>query len=131
MVSIVEERALSKLEENLKVVYEKIGKKYYEENKNDLKDISYQQYFEEIKKVNEERNKLEVQKLALQGKKRCSNCQAIVSLESKFCNMCGEKMVEIVMPEKKQETNPVRRCAECGTELEEDAMFCPNCGRKY
>ena len=31
MASITEERALSKIEENLKTVYEKIGKKYYEE----------------------------------------------------------------------------------------------------
>lgn len=95
MASITEERALSKIEENLKIAYEKIGKKYYEENKSDLRDISYQQYFEEIKKINEERNKLELQKLAMQGKKRCLNCQAIISIESKFCNMCGQKMEEM------------------------------------
>ena len=131
MASIMEERTLLKVEEKIKAVYEKIGKKYYEENRSDLRDISYQQYFEEIKKVNEERKKLELQKLAMQGKKRCLNCQAIVSIESKFCNMCGQKMEEIVIPEEKQETVSVRRCSECGTELEVDAMFCPNCGRKY
>ena len=114
MALITEERALSKIEENLKTEYEKIGKKYYE-----------------IKKINEERNKLELQKLAMQGKKRCLNCQAIVSIESKFCNMCGQKMEEIAIPEEKQETISVKRCSECGTELEADAMFCPNCGRKY
>ena len=131
MALITEERALSKIEENLKTEYEKIGKKYYEENKSDLRDISYQQYFEEIKKINEERNKLELQKLAMQGKKRCLNCQAIVSIESKFCNMCGQKMEEIAIPEEKQETISVKRRSECGTELEADATFCPNCGRKY
>ena len=131
MALITEERALSKIEENLKTEYEKIGKKYYEENKSDLRDISYQQYFEEIKKIKEERNKLELQKLAMQGKKRCLNCQAIVSIESKFCNMCGQKMEEIAIPEEKQETISVKRCSECGNELEADAMFCPNCGRKY
>ena len=56
-------------------------KKYYEENKSDLRDISYQQYFEEIKKINEERNKLELQKLAMQGKKRCLNCQASIGVQ--------------------------------------------------
>lgn len=81
MALITEERALSKIEENLKTEYEKIGKKYYEENKSDLRDISYQQYFEEIKKINEERNKLELQKLAMQGKKRCLNCQASIGVQ--------------------------------------------------
>ena len=36
MASITEERALSKIEESLKTVYEKIGKKYYEEFMDEL-----------------------------------------------------------------------------------------------
>lgn len=131
MATIMEERTRTMIETNLKKAYEEIGKIYYQKNKTNLDDNSYQHYFEEIEKLNMERDKLESRTLMLQGKKRCPHCQTIVPIESKFCNMCGEKLPEVKMPEEKKEIPDVRKCADCGTVLEADAMFCPNCGKKY
>lgn len=130
MSSMTEERVVLKLDERLKVVYEEIGKKYYNENmESDPGDTVYQKLFEEIKKVIQEKNSLEEKKLALHGKKRCASCQNIVTIESKFCNMCGAKLpdVEVV---KEERVSTVRKCSGCGSVLENDAIFCSDCGRK-
>lgn len=130
MGSITEERIALKLDDRLKAIYEEIGKKFYSENKErELQDELYQKLFEEIKKNLKERNALEEKKLALQGKKRCISCQSIVTIESKFCNMCGAKLPEVeAVSEEKVST--VRKCTGCGNLLEEEAVFCSNCGRK-
>lgn len=130
MGSIIQERTMAMIETNLKKVYEEIGKKYYEDNKDNLNNDSYQQYFREIEKIESEKEKIESRKLMLQGRRKCQYCQAIVPIESKFCNMCGEKMPEIKVPEKEIEGSDIRKCMNCGNTLETDAMFCPNCGRK-
>lgn len=52
----------------------------------------------------------------------CPNCQATISLGSKFCPECGTKL-EMVKPKAKF-------CPECGAKAVEGMKFCSECGHK-
>lgn len=128
-----EEKKLEmKLEEKLKVAFEELGRRYYSSNiNNGTFEGEYQDLLEEISNIFSQKNMLEDKVLAKQGKRRCRKCQTIVTMESRFCNMCGEKLEELLVSvEKEKECIEVKKCSECGTELEADAIFCPNCGQK-
>ena len=49
---------------------------------------------------------------------KCTNCNAEIDDNAKFCTECGTKTEMHIF------------CANCGTKLEEGAMFCSNCGEK-
>lgn len=132
MSSMVETRITLKLDEQLKSIYEKIGEIFYEEtDDNKVENTLYQELFAEIRKILDEKNLLEDKQLAMQGKKRCRLCQNVLPIESKFCNMCGDKLPEVeTITVENAETN-INKCLGCGNTLEADAIFCPNCGRKH
>lgn len=128
-----EEKSLEmKLDDQLKVLFEELGRRYYGENTNkELEEGIYQDLFIKIDDIYNEKNRLEAKVLAKQGKRKCRKCQTLVILESRFCNMCGEKLEElpedvVVFDESVKE----KVCSKCGTKLESDAIFCPNCGQK-
>lgn len=127
MASIVEERVKAKYEEQLKQMYAQIGMTYYEDMKDKEVDASYIELFASIKKT---KAIYDEEVLLPQGKRRCTNCQSVVALESKFCNMCGERLPEVVPVIKPEVIPNPNKCINCGTILEKDAMFCPNCGKK-
>lgn len=129
-----EERIRSKMYEKLKSTYQQIGKKFYEENKDsEPADAEYAELFAAIKQVEKEQELIEVRKLMMQGKRRCDKCQNIIPLESRFCNMCGEKLEPLTIGEEETDSSAeanVRKCPNCGMQLEADAVFCMNCGTK-
>lgn len=128
MGSMTEERIRVKLEEQLSEIYQQIGKTFYEEMKDvEIVGDTYRELFVTAKKINDT---LDESMLTQQGKKRCAKCQAIVALESRFCNMCGEKLPEVTQAVNQDSVPQINKCSGCGTELEEDAVFCPNCGKK-
>lgn len=53
----------------------------------------------------------------------CQACGAQLSVEQKFCHVCGSEVVKPVA----EETRPAF-CPTCGKELNEGQNFCPNCG---
>lgn len=50
----------------------------------------------------------------------CSNCNAQVLVDSKFCNECGSKIESISST----------FCNECGSQMEKGSKFCSKCGTK-
>lgn len=127
---IEQEKEILKIEEKIRRGYEQIGLKFFRENSNDLQDISYQKYFEEIRNLEEEKSKLEDCNLIMQGKRRCPLCRMILPLDSRFCNMCGKKLENIEVEQENMKQPIIRKCWNCNTELDEDAVFCANCGKK-
>ncbi|MCM1189696.1 MAG: zinc ribbon domain-containing protein [bacterium] len=129
-----EQRLLEKRYEKIKSIYEKIGKKFYEENKDsEPADTAYAELFAAIRQIDREEELQEIRKLMASGKRRCNSCQEIISLDSKFCNMCGAKLEALDIEEDgtaQAAKAEVRRCPNCGMELEADAVFCMNCGTK-
>ncbi len=71
-------------------LYEKLGKKYYDEHKNE--DL------EEIKEITA--CKLRIKEISddimlLKGGSACPNCGALVKTGSMYCSACGEKIEDI------------------------------------
>lgn len=132
MGAIGENRLETKLDNELRSAYEKLGKSFYEKNTNlDIKG-AYPEEFEQIERLLEEKRNMEVKMLAKQGKRKCSNCSNILVLESKFCNMCGERLEEISIDLYQSSVSSVAipKCSGCGEVLDKDAIFCSNCGKK-
>lgn len=137
MGATADDRVYNKLDTELRDIYLEIGKTYYAEHKGKTSNEQYKDLFERVLKLETEKNNLELRKLAQQGKRRCPACKSILTLESRFCNMCGEKLPDLPSfdnkDEKKEEEEnevKIRKCSTCGMELEEGAAFCPNCGTK-
>lgn len=128
MGSLTEERVALKMEEQLKEAYQQIGKIFYEDMEEvDVVGDSYKEFFDTVRRI---RNLMDEENLTRQGKKRCPKCKNTVPLESKFCNMCGEKLQETTPVVEEESAPRIVKCVECGTILENDAVFCPNCGKK-
>lgn len=74
----------------LSKLYEKLGKKYYEEHKDEddeaIKEITAAVL--RIKEISEEI-------MQKKGGKACPKCGALVKDGSKFCSACGEKIDDI------------------------------------
>ncbi len=124
-------RVESNLDNALKIAYEQLGKLYYEKNVNGNVPEEYRAAFDKITRVHEEKSMLEVKMLAKQGKRKCDSCFKTIPLESKFCNMCGNKLEP--MPEDilaAPKVNVLRTCTKCGVRLDDEAVFCTNCGAR-
>lgn len=132
MGAMVNDRVSGKFDERLQVLYLKIGKAYYNKNRDaKITDEEIKELFDQVEQVNTEKRNLEIKYLAKQGKKKCMACEHIVTLESRFCNMCGEKFDESSMSVPEDPAEPAqRKCQFCGEVLEADAVFCQNCGKK-
>jgi len=120
------------LEKELSNLYIEIGRIFYEEKKNSP-DVSskYENAFIEIKKIVEKYQKQEAEELAKQGLKRCPSCGEKVTLVSRFCNMCGVNLSNVVEVAVEMNSKPiVRKCRTCNTVLEKDSVFCTNCGQR-
>lgn len=77
-------------EAELLKLYEKLGRKYYEEHTEEdceeIKEITAVKL--RIKEINDDI-------MALKGGKACPKCGALVKSGSRFCSACGEKIDDI------------------------------------
>ena len=119
------------MENQKKECFEQIGKIYYEKYADKAAE-AMAETAELIAKINEletAEEELREQMRKIKGTIYCPNCNAEISENSKFCNVCGAK---IELPEKVQPVqSPTGKvCKNCGAALEEGQMFCVNCGTK-
>jgi len=71
-------------------LYEKLGKKYYQEHKEeDIEEIK------EITAVTLRIKEISEDIMALKGGVACPKCQALVKNGSKYCSACGAKIEDI------------------------------------
>ncbi len=82
-----------------------------------------------LKEIAERKETLLRKKLALQGQRMCENCGNVLSLDSLFCNKCGEKL-EPIQKADAQDATGGGFCSKCGAEIEEGSVFCIKCGNK-
>jgi ribosomal protein L40E len=105
-----------------------IGKKYYGEHEKDMgTGTIYEGEMENILKTEKQMAVVEKRKLAVQGLRKCTACGNVMSLDSVFCNKCGEKQGKLTS----EETMNSSICPECGAEREEGSVFCTMCGYKF
>ena len=87
---------------------------------------AYEEIFKALAQIEVDVDFTEKRKLAVQGLRKCDKCGFILTLDSAFCNKCGEKLGELFPA-----AEPVAKvCAQCGAPYEADAAFCTNCGNK-
>ena len=70
---------------------------------------------------------------ALNDKKRCPGCGAVVDLNAKFCPSCGAKMPASKQPEPEEAPEAPRAeyCPGCGALKQGEARFCAVCGQPF
>ena len=114
--------------------FQSLGEAYYEKNKG----TDSTEFAEELKNITELQSKahlLRQYRLNLEGKVRCENCNAIVTSESLFCNMCGKEIIKydfsslgVNAVASAQKGNEIAHCPNCGEEVIPGAKFCEKCG---
>ncbi len=77
-------------ESELLKLYEKLGRKYYEEHKDEESEE-----IKEITAVHLRLKEISDEIMNLKGGKACPKCGALVKSGSKFCSACGEKIDDI------------------------------------
>jgi|GEM_PF-2288565 len=67
---------------------------------------------------------------AMQLYRTCPTCGAMVTAESRFCNVCGASRPEPTRPSDKaaDTEQPMRRCSQCGAPVAPGQAFCMRCG---
>jgi RNA polymerase subunit RPABC4/transcription elongation factor Spt4 len=106
------------------VAGEDVGKVFAKECKNIDKIVS------EIEEMN---------KTVLYNKKlkKCDNCGEIISLDSSYCDNCGDKQKEVKIKniektKKEDKKESVERvCPTCGLICDANSKFCAKCGYKF
>jgi RNA polymerase subunit RPABC4/transcription elongation factor Spt4 len=84
----------------------------------------YDVLFSDINLVKKTIEDLRQEAADVKGVKTCSNCNAQIKQEARFCTNCGAPQ-DTPEPEVAVET---KDCPNCGATLEKDAKFCPECG---
>lgn len=103
-------------------------------NTNNAESVAGTQYEEVWKALEQnafETENTEKRKLAVQGLRKCDKCGFILSIDSVFCNKCGEKQSELVVQQESPQMEAAPNvCPDCGTPWVNGAAFCTNCGRR-
>lgn len=115
------------IRDEMNLVYQEIGKIFYETHRNEAyPSQQYVSMFMKMKQLYRELEEIENEELSTQGLRVCPKCQMHVTIESRFCNMCGYKFEDKV--EAVKNVIQKRVCRACGSALEDDAVFCGECG---
>lgn len=104
-----------------------IGQMYVENNTlEDAEGTIYEEPIKQINQIEEDLTVLEKRRLASQGLRKCEKCGNVLTLDSVFCNKCGDKLAPLFVP---TQENPYI-CPKCGASHEAGVSFCVNCGNK-
>lgn len=120
-------RKLYEMEQQKQQITIEIGKLYVA--KNELTDVvgtEFEPLLQQLAQIAKESTVLNKKILAAQGLRKCEKCENILSLDSAFCNKCGEKLSPLFEAEDLSEN----MCSKCGATLSAGAAFCTFCGTK-
>lgn len=116
---------ISDEEKQINSLYVKIGKSYFEDNK-DNESAEYRESVIAIMDAQARIAQYKEQIAAIKGVRNCPNCGAEVANGAAFCNSCGARMAEQPVVQ----SSPVDTiiCPQCGAQLAAGSRFCDNCG---
>lgn len=129
-------KEISQLETEINSAYISIGKVYFDKIVN-FPEPECENAVETIVTKGERIEQLRKILSSLEDKIPCPSCGADIAKGQKFCDKCGAKIEEVIIPEKVEpvaESTPEQPagkvCPECGTPAEADQLFCQHCGAK-
>lgn len=130
-------KEISQLETEIDSAYISIGKVYFDRIA-DSPESECANAVETIVTKGERIEQLRKILNSLEDKIPCPSCGADITKNQKFCDKCGAKIEEVIIPEKAEpvpettaEQLNTKTCPECGTSAEADQLFCQNCGAKF
>lgn len=126
-------REISQLETEVNSAYVSIGKVYFDKLVANP-EPECENAVETIVAKGERIEQLRKLLSNLEDKIPCPSCGADIAKGQKFCDKCGAKIEETVVPEKADpvpETVAGKVCPECGASAEADQLFCQQCGKKF
>lgn len=119
--------AVSELEREITSAYTEIGRICYQKYA-EMPENTDAEYLPHLRKISDnmaqaERHHQRI--MELKGLKKCSKCGREISVNTAFCNFCGERQI----PEVKFEEG-APRCPKCGAEYAPGQIFCMSCGNR-
>lgn len=124
-------------ENEINGIFESIGIAVYEMYKTG-EDVgsAFTKECKKIDKINKEMSEMENRVLYLKKLKKCDSCQEIISMDDRFCTVCGAKQKAVKIKEEDKKEKPVEKpvskaCKSCGIVVEADTKFCPKCGYEF
>lgn len=119
------DRQLTALAQQKRDAIAGIGQMFVDNNTADtVTGTPYEESFQQLALMEEQRVLLEKRKLAAQGMRKCEDCGNILVLDSAFCNKCGTKLAPLFAETKSGQ----KLCPKCGHEVAADEVFCSACG---
>lgn len=109
--------AMEKEKVALEKLYNNIGKKMFEEYKDDL----LSKFPEEVGKIEDSLKKIAIAKENIndkRGTRVCPACGKEIPKGSSFCTSCGRRVTK----------STSAFCPSCGKEVSKNSAFCPACG---
>lgn len=127
-------------EEEIEAIYMEMGKTVYDTYKSG-EDVG-KAFSKEGKKIDKIFTEIDDMKKVIlynKGLRTCESCGEVITVESSFCQNCGNKQkpVKIKKDKKGKDSNKEKEelkekvCAQCGLVCEPKAKFCAKCGYAF
>lgn len=118
---------LTALAQKKKNVIFSLGNMFVQKNSSEtVEGTDYEPMWKELMDIEEENASWQRKRLAMQGLRKCDSCGFVLTIDSVFCNKCGQKQ----NPVEEEIVTKKGVCENCGTPYGEGAVFCTNCGKK-
>lgn len=132
--------SIAEKEDEIESIYKEIGKTVYDTYKSG-EDVG-EAFSKEGKKIDKIISEIEEMKKVIlynKGLRICADCGEVISLESAFCQNCGNKQKSVKIKKDKKEKEAEKEkeelkekvCAQCGLVCEPKSKFCTKCGYKF
>lgn len=129
---------ISENEKEIIEIFEGIGISVYDRYKNGEKtDGIFSKELKKVDKINKEIAEMETKILYLKNLRKCDSCSGTISMDDKFCTLCGaaQKIVKIKEEKKKENKSEEKQyskaCKSCGQVVDLDVKFCSKCGYEF
>lgn len=119
--------SISELEREITAAYTEIGRITYQKFADSPEDADAD-FIPLLQKISDKMSEAEEHHkriMELKGLKKCIKCGREISVNTAFCNFCGERQI----PEVKFEEG-TGRCPKCGTPYAAGQLFCMSCGSR-
>lgn len=125
-------------ENEINEIFEQIGISVYEMYKSgeDVGNVFLKEC-KKVEKMHKDISDMEIRGLYLKNLRTCDTCKKIISVDDKFCTICGTKQKMVKMKEdvkkevKVEEKQVTKACKSCGMVVDIDTKFCSKCGYEF
>ncbi len=119
---------ISDLEKQISMIYNNIGRAYYEAHKAD-EQSEFKEFLTQVNQLFNEIGRCKEQIRQIKGTVLCPNCGTELASNVAFCNVCGTKIPQQAPPTAEMQQQTPTTCPNCHSPINPDSAFCPSCGQ--